>query len=168
MIASQRRHARPGHIGRIIVHRLLEELIQLQPSPQFQPQIAGAELSRPFQAHPVDQDACHLRIVGWRFHMRREQLQLLRFTLFIKDLNRSQPARMVRTVQFAQMTQRSLTWPIGCADRFHQRPVGVLLAVLAAMVRPQKHSGSIVSWDCGDRKRVGLHYIAFFESRDCK
>ena len=142
---QQRRHARPGHIGHIVVHRLCKETIQFQASPQFQPQIAGAELSRPCQAHPVDQDPCHLRIVWGRLHLRREQFQLLRFTLFIKDLNRSQPPRMIRTVQLAQMTQRSLTRSIGCAHRFHQGPVGVFLAVLAAVVRPQKHSRLIVS-----------------------
>ena len=71
-----------------------------------------------------------MRIVWGRLHLRREQFQLLRFTLFIKDLNRSQPPCLIRTVQFAQMTQCSLTRPIGCAHRLHQRPVGVLLAIL--------------------------------------
>jgi hypothetical protein len=33
------------------------------------------------------------RIVWWRFHVRWEQFQLLCFTVFIKDLNRSQPPR---------------------------------------------------------------------------
>src|SRR5262249_9838953 len=74
-------------------------------------------------------------------YVRREQFQLLRFPLLVKNLNRSQPPPMVRTVQLAQMTQCSLTRPIGCAHRFHQRPVGVLLAILAAVIRPQKHSG---------------------------
>jgi hypothetical protein len=66
---QQRRHTRPRHIGRIVIHRLFEKAIQFQPPPQFQPQIAGAELARPFQTHPVDQHACHLRISRWRFHV---------------------------------------------------------------------------------------------------
>src|ERR1019366_8599601 len=87
-------------------------------------------------------------------------------TLFIEDTNRSQPARMVGAVQFTKMTQRPLPRPIGCAHRFHQRPVGVLLAVLAPMIRAQKHSGLIVSWDGSRDKRAGLHYIA--PSRNCR
>jgi len=44
----------------------------------------------------------------------------------------------------------------------------VILAVLAAVVRPQKHSELIVSWRKPAYKRVGLHYIAAFRSRHCK
>ncbi len=93
--------------------------------------------------------------------MRREQFQLLRLALFIEDLDRLQPARLRRTVQLAQIAQRSLTRTIRRAHRFHQRPIGVVLAVLAALVRPQKHSGPIVSSAMDGFKRVGLHYIAF-------
>jgi hypothetical protein len=142
---QKRRHTRPRHIGSTVIHRVLEEAIQFQAPPQFQPQIAGTELARPLQTNLVHQHASDLRIVCRRFDVGREQFQLLRFTLFIKDLNRSQPARLVGAVQFPQMTQCSLTRSIGCAHRFHQRPVGVLLAVLAPMIRPQKHSGLIVS-----------------------
>jgi hypothetical protein len=35
--------------------------------------------------------------------VRWQQLQLLGFALFIEDLDRPQPARLRRTVQFAQM-----------------------------------------------------------------
>ena len=94
--------------------------------------------------------------------MRWEQFQLLCLALLIKHLNGSQPAYLIRTIQLAEMAQRPLPRTIGCADRLHQRPVGMLLAVLAAVVRPQKHSGSIVSWEAGGHKRVSLHYITFF------
>ena len=118
---------------RILIDRLFEESIQLQPLPQFQPQKAGAELPRSFQPHLVHQHARYLRIVGRRRHMRREQFQLLRFALFVEDLDRLQPARLRRTVQLAQVAERSLTRTIGRAHRFHQRPVCVILAVLFAM-----------------------------------
>jgi hypothetical protein len=77
--------------------------------------------------------------------MRGPQFQLLRFPLFVKNLNRLQPSRLIRTVQLAQMAERSLAWTIYCAHRFHQRPIRVLFAVFAAMVGTQKHSGLIVS-----------------------
>ena len=77
--------------------------------------------------------------------MRGKELQLLRFALFIEDLNRRQPARLRRTVQLAQVAERFLTRTIRRAHRFDQRPIGVILAVLVATVRPQKHSEMIVS-----------------------
>ena len=40
----------------------------------------------------------------------------------------------------------------------------MILAVLAAPVRPQKHSGLILSSAAGDFKRSSLHYIRFFET----
>ena len=89
-----RGHARPRHIGRIVIHHLLEEAVQCQAPPEFPPQITGAELAGSLQAHPVDQDPCHLRIVSGRFQMRRKQVPLLRLTLFIKDLHRPQPPHM--------------------------------------------------------------------------
>ncbi|HEY6345094.1 MAG TPA: hypothetical protein VIY49_26655, partial [Bryobacteraceae bacterium] len=48
--------------------------------------------------------------------------------------------------------------------RLDQRPVAVLLAVLAPPVRSQKHSCMILSWNPWAFKRVGLHYIAGPES----
>src|ERR1700683_4406750 len=66
------------------------------------------------------------------------------------------------------MTKCSLPRSVGSAHRFHQRPVSVLLAVLAAIVRPNKHSRSIVSCPPQRHKRVGLHYIAVFKTRYCK
>jgi hypothetical protein len=77
--------------------------------------------------------------------MRGEELQLLGFTLFIEDLNRGQPTRLRGVVQLAQVAQSFLTRTIGRAHGFHQRPIRVPLAVLATMVRPQKHSDMIVS-----------------------
>jgi hypothetical protein len=60
----------------------------------------------------------HLRIViGWR-HMRREELQLSCFALIVEDVNGCQPARLCRTVQFAQVAERLLARAIRCAHRF--------------------------------------------------
>src|ERR1022692_2816355 len=77
--------------------------------------------------------------------MRWEKLQLMGFALFIEDLHGCQPARLRGTVQLAQVAERSLARAIRCAHRFNQRPIGVILAVLVATVRPQKHSELIVS-----------------------
>src|SRR5208283_1950186 len=57
---------------------------------------------------------------------------------------------------------------LGCSHRLHQRPVGVLLAVFAAVIRPQEHSELIVSRRQSAFKRVGLHYIPVFSCRHCK
>ena len=120
-----------------MVYRLFEEIVQFQSSPQLQPQIAGPELSRPFQAHPIHQHARDLRIVRRRLHMRRKQFQLLRFGVFVKDLDCLQPARTIRAVQLTQMAKRFLPRTIRRAHRLHQRPIGVLLSIFAPTVRPQ-------------------------------
>ena len=77
--------------------------------------------------------------------MRGEEFQLLGFALFIEDLDGGQPARLRGAVQLAQVAQGFLTRPIRRAHGFDQRPIGVVLAVLLATVRPQKHSELIVS-----------------------
>ncbi len=77
--------------------------------------------------------------------MRREQLQLLRVALLIEDLDGFQPARLRRTVQFAHVAESLLSRAIRRAHRLDQRPIRVILAVLVATVRPQKHSELILS-----------------------
>ena len=104
--------------------------------------VVGASADASKAAHKIPR---YLRIVRRRLHMRGEEFQLLGFTLFIEDLNRGQPARLRGAVQLAQVAQSFLARTIGRAHSFDQRPIGVLLAVLATMVRPQKHSEMIVS-----------------------
>lgn len=70
--------------------------------------------------------------------MRGEQLQLLGFALSIEDLDGGQPARWRGTVQFAQVAESLLARTIRGTPCFDQRPIRVILAVLATMVRPQK------------------------------
>jgi hypothetical protein len=77
--------------------------------------------------------------------MRWEELQLLCFALFIEDLHSGQPARLRGAVQLAQIAERFLPRAIRCAHRLDQRPIGMIFAVLVAVVRPQKHSEVIVS-----------------------
>jgi hypothetical protein len=160
---QQRRHARPWHVGGFAIDGLLEEAIQFETLPHFQSEEAGAELPRPLQTYFVQQHPRYLRLVRRRLHMRGQELQLLAFTLFIEDLNGCQPARLRGAVQLAQVAQSLLTWTIRRAYGFHQRPIGVVLAVLLATVRPQKHSELIVSWYRFAFKTVGLHYIAVWE-----
>ena len=106
---QHRRHTRPRHIRRIVIHRLLEETIQRQALPQFPAQEAGAELARSLQPNSIHQHARHLRIIGRRLDMRRKQFQLLGFALLVEHLDRLQPTRLRRTVQLTQITQRPLT-----------------------------------------------------------
>ena len=142
---QHRGNPRPGHISLMLVDGLFEEAIQFQTLPKFQTEPDGSELPRPLQTHLVQQHPRHLRIIRRRFHLRREQLQLLRFTLLVENFNRLQPARLRGTVQLAEVAQCFLTRTIGRAHRFHQRPIGVVLTVLASPVRAQKHSQPILS-----------------------
>jgi hypothetical protein len=121
---------------------LFEEAIQFELLPYFQPEKTGAELSCSFQPHFAEQHARHLRIVRWRLYMRGKELELLRFALLVENLDGGQPARLRGTVQLTQIAESLLTRTIGGTHRFDQRPVRV---ILAAMVRPQKHSDTIVS-----------------------
>ena len=141
---QQRRYPRPGHIGLFTIGVFFKETIQFKPLPQFQSKETGAERTCPLQTHFVQQYPRHLRIVVGRRHHRREQFQLPRIALLVENFNRLHPARLRRTVQFTQIAERSLTRTIRRARRFHQRPVRVRLAVLAATVRTQIHAARIV------------------------
>src|SRR2546426_8651622 len=46
-----------------LIDGLLEEVIECEPFPELEAQIAGAKLPRPFQAHLVQQNAGYLRII---------------------------------------------------------------------------------------------------------
>src|SRR5438067_2238039 len=79
-----------------------------------------------------------------------------------------QPTALSRTIQLAQITKRPLTRTVGCPDRLHQRPVGVILTVLTALMRPQKHPDPILS-SASRRLQEGksaLHRL--LKNPDCK
>src|SRR2546423_13227910 len=109
----------------------------------------------------MHQNPRHLRIILRYLQVRRKQFQLLNFPLLVEYLNAFHPPRLSRTVQLAQIAQRSLAGTAGGPYRLHQRPVGVPLTVLASLMRPQKHPWLSLPSARGCRKRVGLHYIAF-------
>src|SRR6267154_151555 len=157
-----------GHIGGSLIDGLLEEVIEFEPFPELEAQIAGAKLPRPFQAHLVQQNAGYLRIILRRLDMRRKQLQLFRLTLFVENLDGLQPACLRRAVQLTQITQRPLSWSVRSSNSFNQRPVGVIFAILDSMVRTQKHSGRIVSRGCWlpQEGRSTLHRR--FNRRHCR
>src|SRR5205807_10387346 len=81
--------------------------------------------------------------------------------------DRLQPPSLRRTVQLTQVTKSSLAWTVGRSHRLHKRPIPMPLAILAALMRPQKHSCPILSWRDLGFKRVGLHYIGFRERQCC-
>src|SRR5882724_12121828 len=93
--------------------------------------------------------------------MRRKQFHLLSFALLIEHLHAFQPPRLRRTVQLTQVAQRPLARTAHRSHRLHQRPVDVILTILAALMRTQKHLPASLSSTGVGFKRVGLHYIAF-------
>jgi hypothetical protein len=130
---------RPRHVRGLVIAVRLEEVIQLQLAPARQAQQARAQLPRPFQPHALDQYLRHLRIVRGRRDVRGKPFQLVALTGLVEDLDRLQPPRLRRAIQLAEMTHRPLTRTIRRADRFHQRPVRVALAILVAMMGAQEH-----------------------------
>src|SRR5208283_5494396 len=50
--------------------------------------------------------------------------------------------RIFRIIISLSPSRPPIPWSVGSPNGFYQRPVGVILAVLAAVVRPQKHSES--------------------------
>jgi hypothetical protein len=93
--------------------------------------------------------------------MGRKQFQLLGFALLIEHLHAFQPPGLRRTVQLTQVAQRPLARTADRSHRLYQRPVGVILTILAALMRTQKHLPASLSSAGVGFKRVGLHYIAF-------
>src|SRR5260370_12439531 len=97
--------------------------------------------------------------------MGRKQFQLLSFTLRVEHLHAFKPTCLRGSVQLPQVAQRPLARTARPSHRLYQRPVGVILTVLAALMLPQKHlprSLSSAGFGC---KRVGLHYIVFLNPR---
>jgi hypothetical protein len=99
----------------------------------------GAELPRSLQPDPIHQDARYLRIIVGNLKVGRKQLQLLGFALLVKDLDAFQPPGLRRAAQLPQVAQRFLARSVDRSHGLHQGPVGVLLTVLVALMRPQKH-----------------------------
>jgi hypothetical protein len=66
-------------------------------------------------------------------------------SLFVEDLDGLLPASLSRTVQLTQIADGPLSWTIGCAHGFNQRPIPVLLTVFAPLVLAQKHAAVMVS-----------------------
>jgi hypothetical protein len=95
--------------------------------------------------------------------MGRKQFQFLGFALLVKDLDALQPPGLRRSVQLLQVAERSLARSVNGSHRLDQGPVGVILTVLVALMRPQKHLAASLSPDVVGFNRVGLHYIAFSE-----
>jgi hypothetical protein len=95
--------------------------------------------------------------------MGRKQFQLLGFALLVKDLDAFQPPGLRRSVKLPQVAERFLARSVNGSHRLDQGPVGVILTLLVALMRPQRHLAASLSSDVVGFKRVGLHYIAFSE-----
>jgi hypothetical protein len=93
--------------------------------------------------------------------MGRKQFQLLSFALLVEHLHAFQPPGLRGSVQLPQVAQRPLARTTRRSHRLYQRPVAVILTVLAALMRSQKHLPASLSSAGVSFKRVGLHYIAF-------
>ena len=130
---------RPRHLRRDRIQSALAERVQPQPLPQVPPQPPIAELPGSRPAHPIQTDLDDPFILGALGAVRREEGQLDVLSLRINDLDGLPPPRGRRGVELPQVAHRPLPRAIGGADGLHQRPVGVVLAVLRAPVRSQEH-----------------------------
>src|SRR6266699_210412 len=138
-----------------------QKLVEPQPLPYLQSQIAVAESSRTFHPDLLHQHPCDVRIIG-RFYFRGKQLQLGALAVLVEHLHGLLPTRVSRTVQFPEITKRALPRTIDGTHRLDQRPIAVLLAVFYSLMLAEKHSVAIMSAENQRCKRLGLHYNVIF------
>src|SRR5512143_800071 len=93
----------------------------------------------------------------------------MRPILLVHPAAQRRPAGLLPSLHVAQIRDHLLPRAAGRADRFHQRPVDVALAILPPLVPPQEHprpfatNMSVGTQDRTEKcsfKRQSLHYIA--------
>jgi hypothetical protein len=158
---QHRRDPRPGHLRRHAVQRGLTEAIQPQALPDVPAEPHVAEVSGSGPADPIEPDLHHRRVHQVRCGAGWEQRELLLLAVGLEDANRLAPAGLGRAVQFPEIADRALAWSVRGANCLNERPVEVVLSVLAAPIRSHKHVGSTPRSHTRARtaKREGLHYI---------
>src|SRR6202040_1301662 len=82
---------------------------------------------------------CRARRGPSRSSSRNDREAVLGFALLIEYLYAFQPPCLRRTIQLPQVAQRTLAGTGDRSHRLYQRPVGVILPVLAALMGSQKH-----------------------------
>ena len=68
---------------------------------------------------------------------------------------------VIRRSRISRPSVVGSTWTVHRPHRFYQRPIGVVLTILYAVVRSQEHLALIMSSHSFLFKMVGLHYIDF-------
>ena len=124
-----------------------EEAVELQLLPQLQGEPAGAPLTRSAKLEAREAQADDGLIGGRRLAAilgeQRDCLRLGRAGL-VKDLDRPAPGEFLRGIDLAEIEHRPLDDPAVAQPLvLDNAPVAVLLAVLPANCRAQKHDGAI-------------------------
>jgi hypothetical protein len=124
-----------------------------------QPDIA--EVPWPCPADAIEPDLDHGDVHRAGRRAGGKERELLLFALRIEDPDGLSPASLGRAVEFAEIADRVLAGPVRGAHGFDEGPVDVVLPVLAAPIRSNKHRASTPRSHTrrGTAKREGLHYI---------
>jgi len=127
-------------LGIFVAHRheFRKRFVQLQqaPQPQGQPDVAEVPQSVELNVPELDQDRFVVArvVVGRRIKPRR-----VGTVLAAEPSAQLRPTVPLALLQFAQVRDHPMPRALGRAEGFHQRPVGVPLAVLASLQAFKKH-----------------------------
>ena len=113
----------------------LEDLVELEVTPQPEPQPDVAESARIGPTHRFQADPDDVGIIGQvDLLVVREEAELTIFSLSIVKHDGALPAAFLVMVELSQVGDDPLSWPGLGANAFHQGVVGVCLAVIGAAV----------------------------------
>ena len=135
--------------------------------PQLAPDLAGqptvAERPRPSQLQAAQPHLQAVDGVGGNRAVLWEQTQrAVVLLVFIEDLQRLAPRRLLRIVDLAQVEHGALHDLVARdALALHHAEVAVLVAVLLSSSAAQKQGNSRMPESGPSGKRVGLHYNGF-------
>ena len=113
----------------------LEDLVELEVTPQPEPQPDVAESARIGPTHRFQADPDDVGIIGQvDLLVVREEAELTIFSLSIVKHDGALPAAFLVMVELSEVGDDPLSWPGLGANAFHQGVVGVCLAVIGAAV----------------------------------
>ena len=117
------------------------EGVQPEPVPQFQPQPDLAPVAQVPHRQPVHPDPDQLSVAfTGRRTVGREKGELARMAFLVERLDRVLPPRALRVVELAEIEGLALEHAPAGTHALHQTPVHMDFAILATLVRFQKHA----------------------------
>jgi hypothetical protein len=158
---EQRRHVRPRDRLAPGGQERRQQLVELEPVPEREAEVALAEISRALDAQPADIGAFPLRGRRWRERSRRSKRRSrlqpgqlrgprggrARGRFAAEQRGQIVPAAPqssdLRCVQLAQRSDDPLTRPPRRAHRLTQMPIAVTDAARLFVFSPQEHAGII-------------------------